>query len=89
MYEQTQNMEETGADKAPGALQLLDEGLERLALAVDAIAKVVGPVSNQYAALKVQESQPRPEPATQLHGRAERLADLVNQLGLITNDIAL
>ncbi len=90
MYEQNEYAgEEAKADSLPGSLQMLDEGLERLAKAIDAIAARVGPLSNQYAGAKLMSDQPRPEPATQLHGRAERLADLVNQLGLITNDIQL
>lgn len=72
-----------------GALDQLDQEIERLGKAISALSERLGPVTTQYASVPDRDSVPHPEPSTQLRGRIERLSAATSRLEAMAADIDL
>lgn len=72
-----------------GAMAEFDRELDKLEQSLDVLTNVLQPVTNQYDSMNVSPSEPRPEPATLLHGRIERLHNLTTRLNIITDEVRL
>ena len=89
MYENVRRYEDQTTAVRQGPLDEIDHELERFDVQLERLTKILSPVINQYANEKVAMSEPRPEPATALRGRTDRLRDRLNRLDLIMSEIDL
>lgn len=72
-----------------GAVEILDQELERLDKSLSVLSDRLNPVRTQYDSVPSLDNVPHPEPSTQLRGRIERLSTLTARLEAITADIDL
>lgn len=81
-YAQTKNPDD-------GAVGALDHELDQLEQRLDSLSATLAPVRSQYALTNAVLSEPRPEPATALRGRIDRLRNIRATLEQITSEIDL
>lgn len=73
--------------KSSGAIDELDNELERLDKSLTALAARLAPITTDRP--EAELASPRPEPATELRARVERLRNQVTRLDRIRDDIDL
>jgi len=91
MYDQTEVPSEK-ADyprETSGALQRIDQEIERYEKALGTLADRLSPIVSVYDGPEASMKELAVEPASQLRGRAERLASVTARLDRLIRDIDL
>jgi hypothetical protein len=80
---------QTETARGIGAVEALDQELERFDNLLERLEKTLAPAMSQYAQGADRISDPHPEPPTQLRGRTQRLSIQLGRLDRITSEVDL